>query len=196
MADFHKHHIVYRSQGGSDEISNLSILSPYDHALLHALDFLEGGPSFDFRHEAWPLLPEEIKVKVTGEKSRRLTENKLMDYPGVRESVSNKLKGKRNPRFGKPAVNKGVPHSKSTKEKISATKIGVPNPGQSVRMTLNNPMKKQEVKEKCILNLQRTTEELRQQNLGRKWWVNQKGESRFTFECPGPEWQAARKWRN
>ena len=195
MADLHKHHIVYRSQGGSDDISNLAILLPYDHALLHALDFLEGGASFDFRHEAWPLLPDELKVKLREEKSKRLKEKKLMDYPGARESVSNKMKGERNPKFGKPAANRGIPHSEVTKEKISTTKTGIPNPGQSVRMKLNNPMKKQEVKEKCILNLQRTPEELRQQSLGRKWWASPNGETCFQRDSPGSDWKLGRKYR-
>jgi len=194
MADTHKHHIVYRSQGGSDNVSNLVILSPYDHALIHALDFLEGGPSFDFRHEAWPLLPDELKFRVRKEKSKRLRENKLMDYPGARESVSNKLSGEGNPQFGKPAANRGIPHSEVTKEKISITKTGVPNPGQSARMTLNNPMKNQEVKEKCVLNLQRTPEELRQQSLGRKWWVSPNGETRFQTDSPEGDWKLGRKY--
>jgi group I intron endonuclease len=29
-----------------------------------------------------------------------------------------------------------------------------------------------------------------------RWWVNQREESRFTPECPGPQWKPGRKWRN
>jgi hypothetical protein len=32
-------------------------------------------------------------------------------------------------------------------------------------------------------------------NLGRSWWVNQKGETMFCHESPGSEWQKNRRWR-
>lgn len=85
MADFHKHHIVYRSQGGANDPSNIAILSPYDHALLHALDFIEGGPLFDYRHEAWSLLPTYIREKVRKEQSQRMALNNPSHKPEVRE---------------------------------------------------------------------------------------------------------------
>lgn len=87
MAEFHKHHIVYKSRGGSDDPSNIAILSPYDHALLHALDFLEGGPLFDYRHEAWGLLPTDIREKVRREQSQRMTLNNPSHKPEVREKL-------------------------------------------------------------------------------------------------------------
>jgi hypothetical protein len=81
----HKHHITPRSRGGSDEESNIVLLSAYDHAYHHALDFLEGGPWFDYRHEAWPLLPEELREKIRAEASRR---NKGREPPKTFESLS------------------------------------------------------------------------------------------------------------
>lgn len=33
-----------------------------------------------------------------------------------------------------------------------------------------------------------------QNNLGRSWWVNSKGETRFQLGSPGPEWKKGRKW--
>jgi hypothetical protein len=31
-------------------------------------------------------------------------------------------------------------------------------------------------------------------NLGRSWWVNQEGETKFQLDSPGPEWKKGRKW--
>jgi hypothetical protein len=67
----HTHHIVYKSQGGSDDPSNLVEMDFIDHARLHAEDFLNGGPDFDFRHAGWDFLESDLQDKVREEKSRR-----------------------------------------------------------------------------------------------------------------------------
>jgi hypothetical protein len=66
MASTHKHHIVPRSKGGPEEDWNFVELDPYTHAYEHALDFVlfDHAPKFDFRHEAWSLLPEDLKEAV------------------------------------------------------------------------------------------------------------------------------------
>lgn len=81
----HKHHIIPRSRGGGDEAENITLLSPYEHALHHAYDFLEGGPWFDCRHEAWPILPEELRAKIKLEQNRR---KKGIEPPKTFESIS------------------------------------------------------------------------------------------------------------
>jgi hypothetical protein len=62
----HVHHTIPRSRGGTDESWNLVELDPYTHAYEHALDFVlfDHAPKFDYRHEAWPLLPEDLKEAV------------------------------------------------------------------------------------------------------------------------------------
>ncbi len=62
----HTHHTIPRSRGGTDESWNLVELDPYTHAYEHALDFVlfDHAPRFDFRHEAWALLPEDLKEAV------------------------------------------------------------------------------------------------------------------------------------
>jgi hypothetical protein len=45
-------------------LSNLIELDFVEHARVHAEDFLNGGPRFDFRHQGWPLLDEELRKKV------------------------------------------------------------------------------------------------------------------------------------
>jgi len=48
----------------------------------------------------------------------------------------------------------------------------------------SNPMKNPEVAQKLSQTLK-----------GRLWWVNQQGEIKFSFECPGENWQRGRKWK-
>jgi len=69
----HKHHSIPRSRGGTDDKWNLVEVDPYTHAYEHALDFVlfEHSPRFDFRHEAWPLLPDDLKEAVRKEASDR-----------------------------------------------------------------------------------------------------------------------------
>lgn len=67
----HIHHIIPVSQGGSDDPENLVELDFVEHARIHALDFLAGGPDFDFRHSGWIFLEEDLQLRVREEKSRR-----------------------------------------------------------------------------------------------------------------------------
>lgn len=69
----HKHHSIPKSRGGADAEWNLVEIDPYSHAYEHALDFVlfESAPRFDFRHEAWPMLPEDLREAVRKEASRR-----------------------------------------------------------------------------------------------------------------------------
>ena len=201
MANSHKHHIIYRSQGGSDNASNLSILSPYDHALLHAFDFLEGGSDFDFRHEAWPLIPKELKIKIRKEKSNRLKLKPLMGYPGAREKVSLKNSGEGNPMygcFGENNPNYGSKRTPDQCENISRSKKGKPNPKRSENLKKSPIQLSPEGREKSNSNLEnyRHSGQHASNMAGRRWWVNQTGETLFRSDSPGPEWQPNRKWRN
>lgn len=67
----HKHHIIFKSQGGSDDPSNLVELDFIEHARLHAEDFLSGGPEFDFRQEGYKYLDKDLRKKLREEKGRR-----------------------------------------------------------------------------------------------------------------------------
>ena len=72
----HKHHIVYKSRGGTDDPSNLVELDFVTHAELHANDFLSGGPEFDFRQEGYKYLDKNLRNKLREEKGRRKKGNK------------------------------------------------------------------------------------------------------------------------
>ena len=60
----HRHHPIAKSRGGEDNYT--VCLDPYTHCYDHAVDFLlfENAPRFDFRHKAWPLMPQDLRAKV------------------------------------------------------------------------------------------------------------------------------------
>jgi hypothetical protein len=60
----HKHHPIARSRGGSDNY--VENVDPYLHCFNHAVDWLlfDNAPRFDFRHEAWSLMPDDLKEAV------------------------------------------------------------------------------------------------------------------------------------
>jgi hypothetical protein len=137
----HKHHSIPRSRGGTDECWNLVEVDPYTHAYEHALDFVlfEHAPIFDCRHEAWPLLPEELREAVRRELSVRMSNRVMSEETRTKISLSKTgkepvNKGKKMPeefgqkisqsKRGKPAHNKGIPMSGNQKESISRTLRG------------------------------------------------------------------------
>lgn len=124
----HLHHIVPRSRGGSNHPSNLIKLSAYDHALTHALDFLDGGPQFDFRHEGWLLLPDDIRQKCKEERAKRMREREVSDT--TREKIGKSSRERML--AGLAAIagsgNKGKPKSSAHKEKIRKANKGKPKP--------------------------------------------------------------------
>ena len=70
MDKTHKHHIIPRSRGGSNEPENLTEINFIEHAELHAIDYLNGGPRFDFRHEGWEWLNEDLRRMVLNKVSQ------------------------------------------------------------------------------------------------------------------------------
>jgi hypothetical protein len=68
----HRHHLTYKSRGGSDEKSNLIEIDFITHTEIHARDFINGGPMFDCRHEGWNYLDKNLQNLVKLELSKRL----------------------------------------------------------------------------------------------------------------------------
>jgi hypothetical protein len=60
----HVHHKIPKSRGGTNDLSNLEELDFIEHARIHAEDFLKGGPRFDFRHDGWPYLDQNLREQV------------------------------------------------------------------------------------------------------------------------------------
>ena len=148
----HVHHSIPKSRGGTDEEWNLVELDPYTHAYEHALDFVlfDHAPQFDFRHEAWPLLPEGLRKAVLNRKAewcanffvnkprppeicRKISESKL----GIPNSESAKIKmseakkGDKHPFFGKkrPQFGRNISKEKNGKSK----KVEVTYPDGSLK---------------------------------------------------------------
>lgn len=140
--------------GGTNDPWNLDNLNFIEHAELHALRFLSGlDRRFDYRHEGWPFLDENLRLAVRAEHSQRFKgpENPMKD-PSTAEKVASKNRGvKRGP---------GKKWSEESKEKIRGE--GNSNYGgkcqgampedarkrTSERMSSNNPMKNPEIAKK------------------------------------------------
>jgi hypothetical protein len=188
----HRHHIIPKSRQGTDNPSNIVELTPYEHALVHAFDFLEGGPWFDNRHEAWPLLPEYLREEVRAEQSIRMTGErhplhgkKGKDHPRFgkphtpehRQLMSEKMRGDNNPMFGKPGARLGKTHTEESKLKIREARS---------RQTITE-------------HTRQKMSETRQNNVNarykQRWWVNENNERMRSSESPGLGWQSGMKWR-
>jgi hypothetical protein len=181
----HRHHIQPVHKGGTDDPSNISFPDFIEHAEIHANRFLEGlDDYFDFRHEGWAFLSEELRYKVRSHWSKKFSENNPMKNPEVAEKVASQKRGKPGP--------KGWTWSEDSKDKIRGD--GNVNYGGgyeldltdeqrqaiSDRMRENNPMKRPEIAAKisaahkgrvsprkgAVLS-EGTKEKLRQANLGK-----------------------------
>ena len=91
--------------------------------------------------------------------------------------------GERNAMFGRSGDKHprfGGNHTEEAKIKISASKTGERNPMFG------------KTGDKCP-NFGKTGD--KSPMFGRAWWVNAAGETLISQECPGPEWQRGRKWK-
>ena len=158
----HVHHTIPRSRGGTDESWNLVELDPYTHAYEHALDFVlfEHAPHFDFRHQAWPLLPVDLQEAVLNRHSEWLSENNPMYKQEAKDKVSAQKKGENHHFFGvtgEQNPHSGMKRSPETCLNISKAKKGKPGrklsgdekKALSERMSgAGNPATRTEVREK------------------------------------------------
>ena len=165
MTYLHKHHIVPRSRGGSNEPWNIIELSDYDHAYEHALDFVlfDHAPRFDCRHICWKVLPEELKVLVKNKLSRITSEKNLNRI----HSHETKIKLSR--------ARKGRTLNDEWKRKLSRSLKGRPKSAEHKQKIGLAHRGKQ-----CS---ERELQRLRTINLGRKWYNNGQ-RSTLTHECP------------
>jgi len=113
----HKHHIIPRYEGGSDDPSNLVELSPTQHAMWHFAEWQRKGRRED--RIAWQGLS---KIIGQGEAVRQASalggsrgKGKKRN-PEIGERIGLKLKGRKREKTG--------PRSEEVKEKIAATKRG------------------------------------------------------------------------
>ena len=117
----HCHHKQPKSREGSDDPSNLVDMDPYDHALYHAEDFLYNeGPRFDFRHEAWPLLPTDLREKVL----QKAAEHSSESNKGRKQNLSSEERERRRELQKKTAeANKGKKRTPESREKMRQARL-------------------------------------------------------------------------
>jgi len=116
----HRHHKIAKSRGGPDEEWNLVEVDPYTHAYEHALDFVlfEHSPRFDFRHEAWPLLPETLREAVRKETSLRQSNRFVSEE--TRHKMSQAAKNRGMPWEGRENLNET--HKQNISEALKGRK--------------------------------------------------------------------------
>lgn len=105
-------HIIPKSLGGSDERSNLVLLTAREHYLCH---WLLAKQTNDKR--MWLAFS---MMSVFSDKHQRIRSGRLFERAKIARSYA--MTGEGNPMFGKKSA--CVSHSEKTKEKIRASKLG------------------------------------------------------------------------
>ena len=93
-------------------------------------------------------------------------------------------KGKKNPMLGKT-------HSEKTRKKMSAAKKGKVL-SEEHRNKMSEANKGRPVSEETRKKMSEANKGKRHPNFGKKWWVNEKGETQFCIQSPGPGWEQGR----
>jgi hypothetical protein len=114
MSIYHKHHIVPRHMGGSDDPSNLIELTIEDHAEAHRKLFEEHGRWQD--KLAWKTLSGQITFAEAA-RLARIESNKLRKGGIVSEETKRKISEK----------TKGIKKSAETRKRMSAAMKGKQN---------------------------------------------------------------------
>lgn len=107
-----RHHIVPRSLGGSDDLSNLVSLTAREHYLCH---WLLAKHTNDKR--MWLAFS---MMAVSSDKHQRIKSGRLFERARIARAYG--ISGENNPMFGKKSACVG--HTEETKAKIRAAKLG------------------------------------------------------------------------
>ena len=158
----HKHHIVPRHAGGTDDPENLVELTILDHAIAHRALWKMYGRWQD--KIAWQTLSGQITNYEAQQEARRLANVGNKHFQGkshsdeYKQQLSEMMKERR---ANNPQMGHHISHSTETKKKIrkaASNQTNHNNGGYTLsdefkekcrqRMLKDNPAKKQEVREK------------------------------------------------
>lgn len=175
-----RHHIVPKSEGGSDDADNVVNLTAREHYIAHlllakiygdkkmhsAVIYMQTGKrkksKFKFNSHLYESMREAFGKKHSEYFKKHYIKEKHWNY-GKHWSEEDKEK-QRIAHKGQKAWNKGIPMSKEAKKKLS----------------INNGAKRQEVRKK-----------ISKARLGKLWWNNDII-CKQSKDCPGPEWKKGR----
>jgi len=170
----HKHHIIPKHQGGTDDPSNLVTLTVEEHAEAHRLLFEQYGRLQD--KLAW--------LGLQG----------LMNSADIVKTLQTEgMKGSKNPMFGKPAPNRGV-----KRPGVGGRKIGSSwsDAERMIQMTLRNTEQHRKKMSEVYKDPQRNKKISENSRgkigaaSGKKWFNNGIDESYFVDPPQG--WQLGR----
>ena len=102
LTGFHRHHILPRHAGGSDDPDNLVLLHPIDHAIYHLVRYRMVGDYRDLCAAKLLFNNQGLFASIHAQPYRR---------PDHAAKMRGRMKGARNPMWGKPAWNKGLDKS-------------------------------------------------------------------------------------
>ena len=114
-----KHHILPKSLGGTNEKDNLVRLPARVHFICHKLLV---RMVIDTRHKKNMIHALNMLAKANNKDQNRYKISSK-EYETIRSQLSDSMKGTNNPMYGKPAPNRGVTHTKETRDKLSAANI-------------------------------------------------------------------------
>ena len=137
----HKHHIIPKHMGGSNDINNLIELTIEEHALAHKELFEKYGKWQD--KVAWKALSGQIgKEEIISEIIKNVNENRIFSEEtrqlirnynlGRKHTSETKLKMSEFRKLNPPRVG---PHKEETKRKISESLKGVVPPNKGKKMS-------------------------------------------------------------
>ena len=180
----HKHHIIPRYEGGSDNPCNLVELTVTQHAMWHFAEWQRKGNKEDYI--AWKCLSGQMNGKeIEAEVWRLAVERRAESRRGyvtpdtTKEKISESLRGRTFPHMVCPI----------RAAKISQALLGVPK-SEEHRMSLSRS---------ALESGQNKGEKNpmfgRSAHKGKKWWVNEENETHYGYEAPSSDWMRGRKWR-
>ena len=117
---YEKHHIIPKCMGGTNESTNLVLLTYREHYIAHLL-----------LHKTYPdnkkLLSAAYMMGCIRSKQNNFYPNSKL-YESVRKEHIEGMSGPNNPMYGKPSPNRGIPSKPETIEKLRRIFSGKGNP--------------------------------------------------------------------